>query len=204
MARPRTNSALLGLLALLIIAVIVAAGAYVLTRPSNVPATTTLPTMIALAPATGATTLASTPDVSLSPIATSALSTPNPSGATAAPVAADALNAVVQAAISQFQAQGNKDATAQIGTSSLGQTLTVRFCAKSGPTLVKTVDNAMDSLATLGAPLNGSIQAISVEIANCGSASQTLYKAVAAIQDVTAYVSKATSARQFRTTWKTS
>jgi len=43
-----------------------------------------------------------------------------------------------------------------------------------------------------------------VEIANCGSASQTLYKAVAAIQDVTAYVSKATSARQFRTTWKTS
>lgn len=115
-----------------------------------------------------------------------------------------ALSAAIQSAGDQFHVAGMPDAQVNVSTSSFGKTLTVRFCSKTGPTLAKTVDTAMDTLATQAAPASSALQAISVEVTGCANTSQILYKAVASIQDVNAYIGKTLSVHEFRAAWKPS
>ncbi len=195
MARRRSppRSALLALAAIVIIVIV--AGVYLfIIAPGNVAApgsTRAVPTLVANAPT-------ETTAATMSAVATSAV-TP---AATSISSSANALSAAVQTTTAQFQANGFPNAKAALSTSSLGQTLTVTVCSAVGPKFPATVDKARDLLATQAATVGSAIAAIGLTVTNCTDATKNLYKGVAAISDVTAFVNKSMTAAQFHKVWK--
>jgi cytoskeletal protein RodZ len=126
----------------------------------------------------------------------------NPATASAAPSTPLAPLALSLGAIAEpFKTGGLADASATVGDSILGQTLTVQFCSKLGLDLLRNTDKTRDQLATLAAPYASEIAAIGIKITNCTDTTNVLYSKVVPIAVVKAYVEQKVDVRKYRASW---
>ena len=196
-----TNGRLLIPLGLLSLLVIIALLVVVVILPAlkSAPAATTIasvPTSAAAVANTAAATSAAT---------TFAVANASPvvSG-TAADGSGATLSSVSAQIVTQLQTLGIVNPTVSVVGSSVGQTLTARFCGPYGPKLDAQVRSAMDILAAQGALVSSQVQGVGVEVDSCSDATQLYARAIAAIKDVADYANKVIAAPQFRSSWKTS
>ncbi len=133
---------------------------------------------------------------------TSLSSTP---GGAATSAADTALSGALHDVLTLFQGNDFSSAKADMVVSSLGNTLQVQICDVAGPDLQAHVTKAMDLVAQQAAQARSSVQAAGIQVVSCSKPDVTLYRAVAGINDITAYVdSGMTDTRTFQASWKRS
>lgn len=218
----RSSPARMLLLALLLIVILVGAAVFLLNRSPALAPSGSPTSVAAVSSATAGGTTVSGSVATTSATSTTGTGTQSVTGAaTAMPSvmgsatesvaqtpngtqsASGTLDNTLKAITNKFRAGGTADAEARLDSSSLGKTLFVRFCSKAGPDLTKTVNTARELLATESIAAKNDVQAIGVEVVSCANVSQSLYKAVASMQDAAAFVDKSIDARKFRASWKT-
>ena len=108
-----------------------------------------------------------------------------------------------QSIIDVFTASQYTNVQAGVVPSSLGDTFQVQVCGAPGPSLQAKVNQAMDMVATEAAKMRDTIKAAGVQFVNCAKPDVKLYRAIAPISAVTAYVDGAMKDRRtFRAAWK--
>lgn len=169
-------------------------GSLTVATPTLAPATTG-EAGTSIAP-TGATTRASTSAATSAVTASSAAT----GAATIAPSTlplAESLTKLTE----DFKAAGFSDATFAVTDTVLGKTLSVTFCSKTGIDLLRGTDKGRDLIATEGAPYKAEVEALGVQIVNCGNAANILYNRVVPIRVAVQYAEKKIAAVRFRASW---
>ncbi len=113
--------------------------------------------------------------------------TPAPSTPTIDPVQ-QALVTTITTANAQIAASGFQNPKTAVVPSDLGNTLTVQLCTTGGPDLQNKIYKVMDIMATFAAGIRDRIKGVGVQFVSCNNPGTWLYRAVAPIDAVVAYV----------------
>jgi hypothetical protein len=113
-----------------------------------------------------------------------------------------ALAALFSSTNDEMTQNGFRSPQATVIDSSLGKTFIIRTCSTSGPDLPNRINKAMDISAKFAATIKDTIRAAGVQFVSCTKPDLTLYRAIAPIDKVVAYVTgNFADAKTFRSSW---